>query len=383
MRILVAGGSISGLATAVALGRRGHHVVVLEQRPVFTEGGLGVRLVPRTFQLLDQLGVGDAVRERSLMIDDFHVMDGSTGELVTSVALPGCRRRSCPAHATAHRLDVYEPLLEACWDAGSVQLRTDSRAVGYTQHGESVTVALADGRTVTGDALILADGARSIAPKDSEWAGDVSEGEVAVYRTVVPMESAVGARQEAAATSWVGSGWHVSHYPLPDYGYLSISATRHCHTGGRLFGARLDLEQVLAAFPEIGYAARNVLTMGEYWRAWTVRRREKTSIWASGRIALVADTAHPARLLEASGVHHALEDAVALGESDTPGAGVRGWLADYHARRSEQVRQVHAEFRSGHRHCDEAGGRTLAPHLSSQDTAPNCPKPLLTSGLRS
>ncbi|MEV7344526.1 FAD-dependent monooxygenase [Streptomyces sp. NPDC093544] len=347
MRILVAGGGISGLATAVALGRRGHHVLVLEQRPVFTESGVGVRLVPRAFQLLDQLGVGDAVRERSLAIDEFHVMDGSTGERVTSATLPTCRGRSYSAHATAHRLDVYEPLLEACWDLDSVQLCTDSRAVGYTQHGESVVVALANGRTVTGDALILADGVRSLAHNDAEWAGVIPEAEIAVYHTVIPMESQAGPWGEAAATSWVGTGWHLSHYPLPDYQYLSISATRHRHTGAGLFGARLDLEHVLAAFPEIGYAARNVLTMGEYWRAWTVRRQQETPRWASGRIALVGDTAHPARLLEDSGVHHALEDAVALGESDSPGAGVRSWLADYHARRGEQVRQVHAEAGPG------------------------------------
>ncbi|CAM5674850.1 NAD(P)-binding protein [Kitasatospora aureofaciens] len=50
MRILVAGGGVSGLATAVALGARGHHVLVLEQRPVLTEGGAGIRLAPEDFR---------------------------------------------------------------------------------------------------------------------------------------------------------------------------------------------------------------------------------------------------------------------------------------------------------------------------------------------
>ncbi|MEV0640874.1 FAD-dependent monooxygenase [Streptomyces sp. NPDC050619] len=341
MRILVAGGGIGGLATAVALGKRGHHVLVLEQRPVFTESGAGVRLAPHGFQLLDQLGVGEAVRERSLTISEFRVMDGSTGEPVTSEPLPAGHGWPCSAHATAHRLDVYEPLLEECWDLDAVQLCADSRVVGYTQHGESVVAALADGRSVTGDALILTDGARSIAHDEAQQACAAAQERRAVYRAVIPMELVASRWQHRAATCWLGAEWHVSHYPLPDYRYLSLSATRHRHTGDSLLGARVDLEQVLAAFPDIGYAARNALTMGEHWRAWTVPSRKPTSGWAGGRVALVGDTTQPARPLEVSGMHHALKDAVELGKSwDASCGGARGWLAEYDTRRGEQARDI-------------------------------------------
>ncbi|MFE2722997.1 FAD-dependent monooxygenase [Kitasatospora sp. NPDC059327] len=340
MRILVAGGGISGLATAVALGSRGHHVLVLEQRPVFTESGAGVRLAPPAFRLLDRLGVGEAVRDRSLAIDELRVMNGSTGEPVTSVPLPGAVRA---VHATAHRLDVYEPLLEACWELDAVQLRADSRVIGYTEHGESVVVALADGRSVTGDALVLTDGARSAAREDlsgedaSRDGGEPAE-RVAVYRTVVPMELVPGRWQDGAATCWVAAHWHVSHYPLPDARYLSLSATRHRHAGGDLAGARVDLEHVLGAFPDIGYAARNVLTMGRHWRAWTVPTRRAAAARVSGRVALVGEAAEPARPLEVSGVHQALDDAVGLGRSwDAAGGDVRRWLADYGTRHGERA----------------------------------------------
>ncbi|MFF9017349.1 FAD-dependent oxidoreductase [Streptomyces sp. NPDC014870] len=349
MRILVAGGGISGLATAVALGRRGHEVLVLEQRPLFAESGTGISLAPHAFQLLDRLGVGDAVRERSLTIDAFHVRDGSTGELVSSVALPACRRGACPTHATAHRLDVHEPLLEACWELDSVHLRTDSRVVDYTEHAGSVTVGLADGRSLTGDALVLADGSHSLAHHRPEWAAGAPEGHLAVYRTVVPMELVPDRWQDRATTCWVGRQWHISHHPLPDDAYLSVSATRHHHAGGELLGDRVDLEQVLAAFPEIGYAARNLLTTGRHWRAWTAPRRRTPLGWARGRVALVGDSAHPARLLAASGIHDVLEDAVELGASwDAAGGGVVDRLADYAAQREEQVRHGHAEFAAGH-----------------------------------
>jgi salicylate hydroxylase len=364
MRILVAGGGISGLATAVALGRRGHHVLVLEQQQVLTESGAGVRLAPHAFQLLDQLGVGDAVRERSLTINELRIMDGSTGEPVASVPLPAWHGGTYAAHATAHRLDVYEPLLEACWELDAVQLCTDSRVVGYTQHGESVVAALADGRSVTGDALILAGGGRSVTHTDAQWAGDDPQELSATYHTVIPMEMVPSQWQDGAATSWVGTDWHVSHHPLPDCRYLSLSATRRRHPGEELSGARVDLEHVLAAFPDIGYAARNVLTLGEHWRAWTVRDRRTTSSRVRGRVALVSDTAWPTRPLEVSGLHQELEDAVGLGESwDTAGGDTRRWLAEYDARRGQQAPDVHAGCGSGHRQFGWADNKTLACHL--------------------
>ncbi|MFG2022837.1 FAD-dependent monooxygenase [Streptomyces sp. NPDC048825] len=370
MRILVAGGGISGLATAVALGKRGHHVLVLEQRPVFTESGAGVRLAPEGFQLLDRLGVGEAVRARSLTINEFRIMDGSTGKPVTSESLLAGCGWSCSAHATAHRLDVYEPLLEACWDLDSVQLCADSRVVGYTQHGESVVAALADGRSVTGDALILTDGARSLVHNDAQQACGASQEQLAVYSAVIPMELVASRWQGRAATSWVGVGWHVSHYPLPDYRYLSLSATRHRHTGDSLSGARVDLEQVLAAFPDIGYAARNALTMGEHWRAWTVLSRKSTSGRVRGRVALVGDIAQPARPLEVSGMHHALKDAVELGKSwDVSGGGARSWLAEYDARRGEQACDIRAGCGSRYGQTRWADDQALARPFLSTGTA--------------
>ncbi|WP_282692981.1 FAD-dependent oxidoreductase [Streptomyces sp. CC208A] len=304
-RVLVVGGGISGLATAVALGTRGHEVLVLEQRPVFAGSAAGTRLTPHDFRLLDLLGVGHAVRERSLALDELRVLDGSTGALVASL----------PGHATAHRLDLYEPLLDACHALDAVRLRPGSRVTGRTRHGATVTVALADGRAVTGDALVLTGGARR---HDEGVEGGEGGDADTVYRTVVPMEAVAERWQESAATCWVGEDWRVSHYPLPDHRYLGLSATRH-RGGGRAGTAagRVRPEDVLAAFPDAGRGARDVLALGEHWRAWSVpgRRTAPVPVSASarGRVALVGATAHGVRRLGRSCVHEALDGAVALG----------------------------------------------------------------------
>src|SRR5882762_10233817 len=61
-QILVIGAGISGLATAVALQRRDHDVTVIEER-ADTSSGAGISIWPNALAALDEIGLGDAVRD--------------------------------------------------------------------------------------------------------------------------------------------------------------------------------------------------------------------------------------------------------------------------------------------------------------------------------
>ena len=61
MTILIAGGGIGGLVTAMMLNERGYSVRVFESVPEIKELGLGINLLPHAFQHLDELGIGDDV----------------------------------------------------------------------------------------------------------------------------------------------------------------------------------------------------------------------------------------------------------------------------------------------------------------------------------
>ena len=59
--VLVVGGGITGLATAVALQRHGFDVAVVETRSD-SNTGAGISIWPNALAALDEIGLGDAVR---------------------------------------------------------------------------------------------------------------------------------------------------------------------------------------------------------------------------------------------------------------------------------------------------------------------------------
>jgi len=61
--VLVAGGGIGGLASALALVRQGFTVQVFEQASEIGEIGAGIQLGPNAFHAFDALGVGDVGEE--------------------------------------------------------------------------------------------------------------------------------------------------------------------------------------------------------------------------------------------------------------------------------------------------------------------------------
>src|SRR5262245_28927922 len=65
---VMVGAGIGGLAATLALHQTGWDVTVLERAPELAPVGAGLTLWPNAMRALDWIGVGDAVRERSLPV---------------------------------------------------------------------------------------------------------------------------------------------------------------------------------------------------------------------------------------------------------------------------------------------------------------------------
>src|SRR6186997_2786880 len=106
--VLVVGGGIGGLATALALSRKGFPVRVLEQAPEFKEIGAGIQLGPNIFRALEKIGLRDAVLADAHRPPAMEMRCALSGDLVTRIPLDDARFLECfqQPYAVIHRADI-------------------------------------------------------------------------------------------------------------------------------------------------------------------------------------------------------------------------------------------------------------------------------------
>lgn len=313
--VLVAGGGIGGLATALALVRRGFTVKVLEQAPELGEIGAGMQLGPNAFHAFDALGVGEKGRSRAVFTDELVMHDAIDETLVGRIPTgEAFRRRFGNPYAVIHRVDIHLSLLEGAQETGRVEFLTSTRVERVEQEGDGVTAHDQNGIAHRGVALIGADGGKSVVR--AQYVNDAPRvtGHV-VYRAVVEKNNFPKELQWNAASIWVGPNCHLVHYPLrggEQYNVVVTFHSRHHEEWGVTDGSK---EEVQSYFQEVCPKARQLIDLPKSWRRWATADREPIGQWSFGRVTLLGDAAHLTTQYMAQGACMALEDAVTLGEA--------------------------------------------------------------------
>jgi salicylate hydroxylase len=195
-----------------------------------------------------------------------------------------------------------------------VSFLTSTRIVRTEQNADSVTVHDQHGNAHQGQALIGADGVKSVVRE--QYVGDPARvtGHV-VYRAVVEKSEFPADLQWNAASIWVGPNCHLVHYPLrggEQYNVVVTFHSRNIEEWGVTDGSR---EEVLSYFEGICPKARQLIDLPKSWRRWATADRDPIGQWSYGRVTLLGDAAHPTTQYMAQGGCMAMEDAVTLGEA--------------------------------------------------------------------
>ncbi|WP_334174784.1 3-hydroxybenzoate 6-monooxygenase [Pseudoxanthobacter sp.] len=333
--ILIAGGGIGGLAAALGLARQGIRSLVLEKAPVLGEIGAGIQLGPNAFHAFDWLGVGDKARALAVYIDSLRLMDAITAEEITRIPLgDGFRARFRNPYGVIHRGDLHGVLLRTARESALIELRTSSDVRDYVQDGSSVTVTLADGSTVTGAALIGADGLWSAIRRKVVGDGAPRVSGHTTYRSVIPTELMPEDLRWNAATLWAGPKCHIVHYPLSGWKVFNLVVTCHNDAPEPVAGRPVSLEEVRRGFGHVNEQALKIIDHGRDWKQWVLCDREPVSGWQQDRVVLLGDAAHPMLQYFAQGACMAMEDAVCLAGE----LGAAGDIATAFARYQEKRR---------------------------------------------
>lgn len=321
-QVLIAGGGIGGLAAAIGASRAGWEVRLFERAPAFSEVGAGVQIGPNVVRRLQAWGLQRALQGVAAFPDRLQVRSAITGRELAALPLGATAiERYGAAYATIHRADLHGVLLNAVQAYAGVHLNLDQTIAQHAEGDGVVTVRLACGKTVEGDALIGADGLRS--GTRTRLLGEVParvSGHLA-YRAVVPQQALPQALRTAHVTAWLGPRLHVVQYPLRRGELMNVVAIRHgaapadLDTWDHAANAG-DLEAALAGTcTPLQDLVRAVPQVGGGWRLWPLSDRPPVRgphEMAQGLVALLGDAAHPMRPYLAQGAGMAIEDAAEL-----------------------------------------------------------------------
>ena len=350
-KVVIAGGGIGGLATALALARHGIPSEVLERRPAFGEDGAGIQIGPNGTRILAALGVAPALEARAATPDALRIRDAATAHDLACFSLGRwiADRHGAP-YWTLHRRDLHDALLAAAIREPLVRVRTGVDVTGVRDEGDSVAAVARDGETVEGHALIVADGAWS-ALRARAFAGATPRytGKSAV-RAVLPIAEVPDTLRNNEVHLWLGPDVHVVHYPVSAGEAVALVAV---FDDGRIAGnwnAPCDRDWVAARTQRFAPPLQDLLARPEAWRRWSLLTLDTLPQFSAGRMALLGDAAHPVLPFLAQGGVMALEDAVVVASAlvADPTDPARAFVA-YARDRADRVRDVAAASRQNGR----------------------------------
>lgn len=317
MRVIVAGGGIGGLTTAIALEREGHEVVVLEKRERLEDAGAGIVLAPNARRILEGLGVrlaGAELGEVKIALRDGRVLSRMRPQ------------EYCGLAAIAVRRAALHDALRASWRG---VIRQGVRVEGVRQSEDGVVVGTSEGE-MTGELLVGADGLHS---RVREWGGGMAEplrySGMVCWRDVVPNPGFCEAMEV-----WGGAA-RIGVVPLGKdelYVYWVLTAEQG--------GGEVDWEGS-NVFREFGglmkkLSGRVPALRHEIWEM-------EGTHWGEGRVLLVGDAAHAMTPNQGQGAAMAIEDAIVLARVARGEA--RNWAKAYRALREKRVRKVQLDSR--------------------------------------
>jgi len=359
--LLIVGGGIGGLATALAAARAGRRVHVIEKSPEFTEIGAGLQLAPNATRMLDRLGVLQDAAKLATLPRNLVMMDAVTGLPITRLDLgEAFRLHYGYPYVVMHRGDLLAAELKACRGEPLITLDSGREAVAIEQDDDCVRVRCHDGTSFECEAVVGADGLWSRVRKLVHDDGDPICAQYVAYRGTVPLSAAPAGTNLENMTIWVGPEMHFVQYVIHGGTLLNQVAVFRSHRY-RPGCEELDdwgtADELDSAYAGLCPAVREAVRLVRRDRRWPMFDRLPIPSWTRGRITLLGDAAHPMLQYIAQGACQALEDAVCLGTALARHSDPRAAFRAYEAERVPRTARVQhtARFFGELKHLDGVG----------------------------
>jgi 2-polyprenyl-6-methoxyphenol hydroxylase-like FAD-dependent oxidoreductase len=302
MKLIIIGGGIGGLATCLALQQSGIEATVFERSERLETVGAGIGLGANATRVLQKLGVLDDILAHCGRTDWLEIKKYD-GKLLKLVRLDNYEVPSVCVHRSVLLSVLRGNILPK-------RIKLGKTFQNFEQNGDTVTAHFADGTAVEADALIGADGLKSAARTQIKGDLEPIYRGYTVWRGVADFVPDNFRRGFTSETS--GGGRRFGWVPISN-NKIYWFATNNQPAGEQLAPVQRK-QKVIKLFgdwhspiPEtIAGTDENAILQND------CSDRELEAGWASGRVLLLGDAAHPTTPNLGQGGCLALEDAVIL-----------------------------------------------------------------------
>jgi salicylate hydroxylase len=363
--VLIVGGGIAGLATALCLRHFGVGCQVFEQAASPGEVGAGIQMTPNAVKALRALGLEPALDAVGCRPAAIIARDLLSGRRLFEIPLGRAAELLYGApYYLVHRADLISLLAKALKEQ-SITLRARCRSFEQTSRG--VRIFLEGGRSLEGEILIGCDGINSVVRETLYGIQPASFTGHMCWRATVPAGESIPKDGSATATLWMGPSSHVVTYPIRGGQLMNIVAVHESPMWTeQLWSLEGDAEELRRKFSKVHEDLKTHLWAVKQCFKWGLFDRDPLPRWSTGRVTILGDAAHPMLPFLAQGAAMAIEDAYVLARQiAVNGSDAIAALVNYEAARRPRTALVQQAARAqGHINHLRSPARRLLRNLS-------------------
>jgi 2-polyprenyl-6-methoxyphenol hydroxylase-like FAD-dependent oxidoreductase len=330
MKVIIVGGGIGGLVTALMLHARGICCEIFEQADTVRELGVGINTLPHAIRELKELGLLERLDEVGIRTFEL-IYTNRFGQEVWREPRGLDAGYDVPQFSI-HRGRLHKAIYQAVRARiGESRIHTGHRLGAFTQDESGVAAYFFDRTgahraTARGDALIGADGIHSVVrEKLFPHEGAVRWNGIMLWRGAIDWPAFLTGRSMIIAG---GMRAKFVVYPIaegsrPDRRLTNWAVAAKIADGSTPPPRREDwsspgrFEELMPhiqrfRIPHVD-AMRIIEATGEFWE-YPMCDRDPLPRWSHGRITLLGDAAHPMYPVGSNGASQAILDARALAD---------------------------------------------------------------------
>ncbi len=305
MKAVIIGGGIAGLSAAITLKNAGIDVVLKERASKFTDVGLGFIILPNGLEALDNIGAGETIRKKGLMLDKV-IMRTPKGMVLKEDSLDKC--------IAIKRSDVINSLLEMLPET-CIHNNSTFAHFEYDGNGNATHAVFENGTKESGDIFIATDGANSKIRKLLFPNHEINETKIKELVGIAEVpEIAKELKNNLLKTQSRLEGLSIGLLPCNDrevIWYMQYDSEKNDFDHTDNDAKKVFAQRMLKNWPE---PIHTVLNNTDYSRAfvWFTKDMPVLASFHKKNIVLMGDAAHLVLPFTSQGVNSALQDALTI-----------------------------------------------------------------------